>query len=60
MDDIIELLEKEHGQDPETLRTVHRGKTQNYLGMKIHYNTKGKSAFTIFDYIQDVLDESPD
>ena len=57
MDDIIELLEKEHGQDPETLMSVHRGKTHNYLEMKIHYNKKGKAVFTIFDYIQDVLDE---
>ena len=38
--------------------TVHRGKTSNYPGMTINYNTKRKVVFTMFDYAQDVLDES--
>ena len=58
--DIIELSDKEYGQDPETPLTVHFGKMHNYLGMTIHYNTKGKVVFTMFDYIQDVFDEPPE
>ena len=30
----------------------------NYLGMNINYNTKIKLVFTMFEYIQYVLDES--
>ena len=36
MDDIIELIDKEYGQDPETLLMVHCGKTHDYLGMNIN------------------------
>ena len=60
MDDIIELLDKEHGQDPETPLTVHQSKTNDCLVMTINYNTKVKVVLNMFDYIQDVLDESPD
>ena len=58
--DNIDLLYKEIGQDLETPLAVHISNTHDYLVMTIIYNTKGKSVFTIFDYIQDVLDESPD
>ena len=58
MDDIIELLDKECGQDPETVLMVHRGKTYDYMEIAINYNTKGKVVFTMVEYIQDVLDES--
>ena len=39
---------------------MHCGKTHDYLGMTIIYNTKGKLVFTMFDYKQDVLGILPE
>ena len=39
VDDIIEILDNEYDKDPETLLMVHCGKTYDYLGMTINYNT---------------------
>ena len=39
---------------------VHRGKRHKNLGTTINYNTKGNIVFTVFDYIHDVLDKSPE
>ena len=36
VDDIIELLDQEYVQDPETPLTIHRGKTHNYIVMIIN------------------------
>ena len=59
VDDIIELLDKKYGQDQENPMTAHLRKTHDYLGITINYNTQGNVVFTMFDYIQDVLDKYP-
>ena len=60
VDDIFEILDKECDQDPETLLKLHCRKAHDYLGMTINYSTKVKVVSTMFDYIQDVLDELPE
>ena len=58
VDDIIDIIYRGYGQDPETPLTVHNGKAHNYLWMTINYNTKEIVVFTMFDYIKNVLDKS--
>ena len=39
---------------------VNHTNMYSYLGMTINYNTKVELVFTMFDYIQDALDKSPE
>ena len=39
--------------------TVTRGKVHEYLGMTIDYSEEGKVKFTMYDYIDDLLEELP-
>ena len=39
--------------------TVTRGKVHAYLGMTIDYSEEGKVKFTMYDYIDDLLEELP-
>lgn len=40
--------------------TVHRGRTHDYLGMQIDYTQRRKVIFSMFDYINEVIKESPE
>lgn len=39
--------------------SVHRGKIHEYLGMTINFEDRGKVRITMFDYIAEMLAESP-
>ena len=56
--DIISKLNGEFGTI--TPLTETRGKVHDYLGMTIDYTEKGKVKFSMFDYLQDILDGLPD
>jgi len=55
--EIITLLEKEFGK--EAPLTMNRGKVHQYLGMTIDFSTPGKVIFSMFDYVQNMLDALP-
>ena len=55
--EIINLLEKEFGK--EAPLTLNRGKVHQYLGMTIDFSTPGKVIFSMFDYVQNMLDSLP-
>ena len=38
--------------------TVTRGKVHEYLGMTIDYSEEGKVEFTMYDYIDDLLEKN--
>ena len=39
---------------------MNRGLKHDYLGMQIDYSTKGKVVFTMFEFIQKLMDEMPE
>ena len=39
--------------------TVSYGKIHEYLGMTIDWSTEGKVVFTMYDYLKDILSETP-
>jgi len=55
--EIINLLEKEFGK--EAPLTMNHGKVHQYLGMTIDFSTPGKVIFSMFDYVQNMLDALP-
>ena len=58
VDDFFQLLDSEYGK--EVPLTVSRGKVHVYLGFTIDYSTPGQVAFTMFDFLQKMLNEFPD
>ena len=54
---IIKLFDEEFGIYALLMAT--RVKIHDYLGMVIDYTTQGKFLFTMFDYIDNVLNELP-
>ena len=60
IEDIISKLDKAYGQNKDTPLAIHRGKTHDYQGMTIIFSEKGKVVFTMFKYIQEIIDESPE
>ena len=58
VDFIIKLFDEEFGIYALLMAT--RVKIHDYLGMVIDYTTQGKFLFTMFDYIDNVLNELPE
>ena len=58
IEDILRKLESRFGK--EAPLTVTRGKVHIYLGMRIDYSAPGQVAFTMFDFIDEILAEAPD
>ena len=57
VEDILRKLTEKFGQDSPL--TTSRGKVLEYLGMKIDYWKKGKVTFSMEDYIEKLLNETP-
>ena len=57
LDKIIAALNKIFGSDGDLL-TASYGKVNEYLGMDIDWSTEGMVVFTMYDYLEDILDES--
>ena len=49
---------KEFGKETELSET--KGLVHDYLGMTLDYSLPGKVAFTMFDFLEDVIVEAPD
>jgi hypothetical protein len=58
LEDVADRLNAKYGQ--ETPLVMHRGKVHDYLGMTIDYSEDGKVKFIMTDYVQGILDETPD
>ena len=58
VDTIIELFDEEF--DIYAPLTPTRGKIHDYLGIVIDYTTQGKVVFTMFYYIDNMLNELPE
>ena len=55
---IIDALNEVFGSDGDLL-TASYGKIHEYLGMTIDWSTEGVVVFTMYDYLEDILDEAP-
>ena len=58
LDKIIDALNEIFGSDGDLL-TASYGKVHDYLGMNIDRTTEGMVVFTMYDYLEDILDEAP-
>ena len=58
VEDILAKLQKRFGK--EAPLTVTRGKVHDYLGMTIDFSVEGKVMFKMNDYVQNMLDETPE
>ena len=58
IEDIITKLQERFGK--EAPLTVNRGKVHDYLGMTIDFSEDGKVMFKMQDYVQNMIDESPE
>jgi Reverse transcriptase (RNA-dependent DNA polymerase) len=54
---VLKLIEEEFGMDLDV--TFPHGKVHDYLGMRINFSQKGKVIMSMFDYIDELLEESP-
>ena len=54
----IDALNEVFGSDGDLLTASYR-KIHKYLGMKIDWTTEGMVVFTMYDYLEDILDEAP-
>ena len=59
LEEIVMKLDEKYGTKDAPV-TVHRGKVHDYLGMTIDFTTDGKVKFTMDDYIENFLEETPD
>jgi hypothetical protein len=57
IDGVIKMFNEKYGK--EAPLAVTRGKVHEYLGMTIDYSKEEKVKFTMFDYVQNMLDELP-
>jgi hypothetical protein len=57
--DMVKDLNGVLGQDG-TLLEASYGKVHEYLGMRIYYSEENVVKFTMYDYLKDILAESPD
>jgi len=55
---IIAHLNKKFGK--ESPLTTSRGKVLEYLGLTLDYSQKGKVKISMYDYIKNIVEESPD
>ena len=58
LDKIIDALNEIFGSDGDLL-TASYGNVHDYLGMKIDWTTEGMVLFTMYNYLEDILDEAP-
>ena len=58
LDKIIDALNEVFGSDGDKL-TASYGKVHEYLGMTIDWSTEGVVVFTMYDYLESILDEAP-
>ena len=58
LESIISKIELEFGK--EAPLTVTRGKIHEYLGMTIDFSDPGKVIFSMIDYVQKLIDETPE
>ena len=58
VDKVLAMLNKEFGK--EAPLTVTRGLIHDYVGMTIDYTEKGNVKFTMFDYLEEILQNLPD
>jgi hypothetical protein len=59
IDSILADLNNEFGTAKKPLSAT-TGHVHDYLGITIDYSEIGKVKFTIYDYLEDILDEMPD
>lgn len=57
LETVLEQLNQRFGKEQPL--TVTRGVIHNYLGMKMDFSQPGKVVFSMFDFIQNMLDELP-
>jgi hypothetical protein len=59
-DEFLKWLEKTYGDtDIATVKAI-RGKTHDYLAMKLDYSEKGKLKVTMSNYVQKMIDDFPE
>ena len=59
-DEFIEVLRLEYEsifEDGSGQMTVSRGKVHTYLGMTLDFTTPGQCKISMFDYVEEILDE---
>ena len=56
LDDFLNNLRSEFGEEDKL--TENKGLIHKYLGITIDYSIAGKVAFTMFDYLEDVIFET--
>ena len=59
IDSILHDLNKEFGTTKKPLAAT-TGLIHDYLGITIDYSEEGKVKFTMYDYLEDILDDMPD
>lgn len=58
LDAFVEKLKSVFGKEDELSETT--GEVHEYLDLTIHYNLPGKVAFTMFEYLEDIIVEAPE
>jgi hypothetical protein len=58
LDEVINKLNDEFGTIKKLAASY--GKIHEYLGMTIDYSEDGKVKLTMYDYLEDILEESPE
>jgi hypothetical protein len=59
IDEVLMDLNRKFGTTRKPLAAT-TGMIHDYLGITIDYSEKGKVRFTMYDYLEDILDEMPD
>jgi hypothetical protein len=59
IDSVLNDLNKEFGTTRKPLAAT-TGMIHDYLGITIDYSERGKVMFTMYDYLEDILDEMPE
>ena len=56
-DNFLRWLNKNYGQMGEV--KAHRGKTHDYLGMRLNYSKDGKVQINMTDYVEEMTESFP-
>jgi hypothetical protein len=59
MDEVLLDLNNKFGITRKPLAAT-TGMIHDYIGITIDYSEKGKDRFTMYDYLEDILDKMPD
>ena len=57
LDGFLNNLRTEFGQEDELVKT--KGLVHEYLGITIDYSLPGKVVFTMFDFLENIIEEAP-